>query len=38
MTITALDTGTTDLLAALDEGVLTLTLNVLRLATPCRAR
>ena len=27
MTITALDTGTTDLLAALDEGVLTLTLN-----------
>ena len=27
MTITALDTGTTDLLVALDEGVLTLTLN-----------
>ena len=27
MTITALDTGTTDLLAALDDGVLTLTLN-----------
>ena len=27
MTITALDTGTTDLLASLDEGVLTLTLN-----------
>jgi 2-(1,2-epoxy-1,2-dihydrophenyl)acetyl-CoA isomerase len=27
MTIAALDTGTTDLLAALDEGVLTLTLN-----------
>ena len=27
MTITALDTGTADLLAALDEGVLTLTLN-----------
>ena len=27
MTITALETGTTDLLAALDEGVLTLTLN-----------
>ena len=27
MTITALDTGTTDLLAALDEGVLTLTLK-----------
>jgi 2-(1,2-epoxy-1,2-dihydrophenyl)acetyl-CoA isomerase len=27
MTITALDTGTTDLLAALDEGVLTLSLN-----------
>ena len=27
MTITAPDTGTTDLLAALDEGVLTLTLN-----------
>ena len=27
MMITALDTGTTDLLAALDEGVLTLTLN-----------
>ena len=27
MTITALETGTTDLLAVLDEGVLTLTLN-----------
>jgi 2-(1,2-epoxy-1,2-dihydrophenyl)acetyl-CoA isomerase len=27
MTITALETGTTDLLAALDEAVLTLTLN-----------
>jgi enoyl-CoA hydratase/carnithine racemase len=27
MTITALETRTTDLLAALDEGVLTLTLN-----------
>src|SRR3984885_16238818 len=27
MAITALDIGTTDLLAALDEGVLTLTLN-----------
>ena len=38
MTITALDTGTTDLLAALDEGVLTLTLIALRLATPCRAQ
>jgi 2-(1,2-epoxy-1,2-dihydrophenyl)acetyl-CoA isomerase len=30
MTITALDTGTTDLLAALDEGVLTLTLTLNR--------
>jgi hypothetical protein len=38
MTITALDTGTTDLLAALDEGVLTLTLNRPEVRNACRAR
>jgi len=32
-----IDTGTTDLLASLDEGVLTLTLNRPEAQTPCPA-